>query len=714
MKTKLVAITILSIYLIYTGLSYDKNKKITEYLIQQTKLFQKMYETNYYNFKNQSKIIFNTIINQKEVINLYKQVQTANKEQKKNLRKKLYQLLNDDYKKLKFAELKQLHFHLTNNESFLRLHKPDKFGDNLTKTRETIEYVNKNLKSVDGFETGRTNSGYRFVYPLKDENNIHLGSVETSLSISIFSKQFMNNFKVLSNFYIKSSVIDSKVWNNEKLKRYIKSPIKDFYMTKNIVNEINKNINKKKTNLNNEILSKNNIEEVVKNTNLNKSISIYDKNINSVVTFIPIKNPITNKVVAFLTVKSDSNYINGVKFTFNILFLTFSFFTLIIIYFLFTRFETQRKTNKILEEKLEKKVNLQTKIIQNNIDIMSNNILYSKTNLNGIITDVSNAFCSMSQYSKDELIGKSHKIVRHPDMPKSIFKDMWNTIKNNKVWKGEIKNKRKDGSYYWVITSITVEYNEDGEAIGYIAIRYDITDKKELERNELLILEQAKMASMGEMIENIAHQWRQPLNVITMSVGNMELSRELNALTDETFELLASDIKKHAKFLSETIETFRNFIKEEKELKDILLQDRINIIVDIISSSMQDNFIKLEIDMEKEPIHITMVVGELDQVIINILNNAKDILLEKKIEDSWIKLSLYTKDNKIIITIEDNGGGIPEDVISKIFEPYFTTKHKSQGTGLGLHMSYKIITESLKGQIWAENTNNGAKFFIVL
>lgn len=109
-----------------------------------------------------------------------------------------------------------------------------------------------------------------------------------------------------------------------------------------------------------------------------------------------------------------------------------------------------------------------------------------------------------------------------------------------------------------------------------------------------------------------------------------------------------------------------------------------------------------------------LVSGELSEVIINILNNAKDILIQKNVSEPLVKINLKKANNKAIISIEDNGGGIPENLISKIFEPYFTTKHQSQGTGLGLHMSYKIICESLHGKLYVKNSSNGAQFFIEL
>jgi PAS domain S-box-containing protein len=539
MKIKLAISTILIICLIYIGLYYDNNKKTTRYLAQQTKLFNKIYETNYCSFIEKSKIIFNTIIDKKEIISIYKQLQVANKKQKNILRNELYQLLNDDYKLLK---LKQLHFHLTSNESFLRFHKPSKFGDDLTKIRDTINYVNKNSESIDGFEVGKRYGGYRFIYPLKDKNNIHLGSVEILFDISIFTKIFMKYFEVTSNFHIKSSIIDAKILKDVKLNNYKKSPMENFYMTKRIVNQIKEN---PKLNFNKIIASDDTLKKALKNINANKTISLYDKKTNLIITFIPIKNPITNKVIGFLTIRSDSNYINEINFTFYLLFLSFSLLTLIIIYILHKRFNiqskrfyTQTKINELFAENeriLQNKVKIQTKTIQNNIDIISKNIIYTKTDLDGIITDTSEAYCNISSYTKGELIGKPHNIIRHPDMPTSIFKEIWNTIQNNKVWKGELKNKTKNGGHHWIEVTITPEYNKNGKKIGYIAIKYDITDKKELEKKDLLLFEQAKMVSMGEMIENIAHQWREPLNVISMSIANMKISKELNVLTDEDF-----------------------------------------------------------------------------------------------------------------------------------------------------------------------------------
>ena len=234
-------------------------------------------------------------------------------------------------------------------------------------------------------------------------------------------------------------------------------------------------------------------------------------------------------------------------------------------------------------------------------------------------------------------------------------------------------------------------------------------------RREKQLFEATKMAQMGEMIGNIAHQWRQPLSVISTSASGMLIEKEYNLLTDERFKESCQLIVKNTEYLSDTIDTFRNFIKETKELKEVLIQDRIDVAIEIVTPTLQSAQIKLinNIDYEHD-IKIMIMVGELSQVIINILNNAKDILEEEKIKEPWIKIDLEQIDDLAMITIEDNGGGIQNDILPKIFEPYFTTKHQSQGTGLGLHMCYKIICESLDGKIYAKNTTDGAKFYIEL
>lgn len=244
--------------------------------------------------------------------------------------------------------------------------------------------------------------------------------------------------------------------------------------------------------------------------------------------------------------------------------------------------------------------------------------------------------------------------------------------------------------------------------------------KSQVEKNveairekDKMLFEQSRMAQLGEMIGNIAHQWRQPLSVITTASTGMKLRKGIGMLSDEEFITHCNSITKNANYLSQTIDDFKNFIKEKKELQSVDLQKKIKEVLSIVDSSLKNSSIHVIQEFEEEPVVVDLVSGEFTQVMMNILNNAKDILQETKRDKKWVKLCLKREGKYAIITIENNGESIEEKVLPKIFDPYFTTKHKMQGTGLGLYMSYKII-KALNGKLYAKNTQNGVKFFIYL
>ncbi len=315
---------------------------------------------------------------------------------------------------------------------------------------------------------------------------------------------------------------------------------------------------------------------------------------------------------------------------------------------------------------------------------------------------------------------KNFKVELDDEITKMIPKDIWDslleTLMKDKVLYETIQI---DDKYY----QIKGHYGTmSGENIIKLFLN-DITEttllveklKKENDLKEKLLFNQAKMVQMGEMIGNIAHQWRQPLSVITTSASGILFKQEYGILQNEEIPKWMNQILDGANYLSETIDIFRNFLKEKKEYKEVVLQERIHNTFKIIEASLKNNQINLieMIDYEN-PIQSMVVAGELEQVIINIINNAKDVLMENAVEDGWIKVALTKENNYAILTIEDNGGGILDEIMPHIFDEYFTTKDSDTGTGLGLYMSRRIISESLNGTLAAQNTENGAKFIINL
>ncbi|MDD2698953.1 MAG: ATP-binding protein [Arcobacteraceae bacterium] len=235
------------------------------------------------------------------------------------------------------------------------------------------------------------------------------------------------------------------------------------------------------------------------------------------------------------------------------------------------------------------------------------------------------------------------------------------------------------------------------------------------QKKDFILFEQAKNAQMGEMIGNIAHQWRQPLSVISTSASGILIKKEMGTITDtQEVEMLESIIDK-VNYLSQTIDTFRDYIKEKKEFKETILQESLTKDINIIQASLSNHHITLINKInDTKPIQINTLNSELSQVIINLFNNAKDALVEKEVMEPFIKISLEKENDRTIIKIEDNGKGIPQEILPKIFDPYFTTKHQAQGTGLGLYMSKEIIEKHLKGKLYATNTSNGVIFTIEL
>lgn len=234
-------------------------------------------------------------------------------------------------------------------------------------------------------------------------------------------------------------------------------------------------------------------------------------------------------------------------------------------------------------------------------------------------------------------------------------------------------------------------------------------------QKEKQIFEQLKMSQMGELIGNIAHQWRQPLSVISTATSGMRLQKEMDMLTNESFFNYSDSILNNVQFLSKTIDEFRDYIKESHREKEVVIQERVNMAISMVEASFGMADIEfIEEHMESKPLIFRLITGELLQVLISILNNAKDALIQNNTKKKTIKYSVYEMECSILITIEDNAGGIEEKNIHKIFNPYFTTKHKSQGTGIGLYTSYDIITNHLNGKLYVQNTEDGAKFFIEL
>ena len=241
-------------------------------------------------------------------------------------------------------------------------------------------------------------------------------------------------------------------------------------------------------------------------------------------------------------------------------------------------------------------------------------------------------------------------------------------------------------------------------------IKEEINTRK---KQEQLLIQQSKLAEMGEMISMIAHQWRQPLSALSTLFQNVHLRYSLNKLNKEYLDkqLLLSNALTGK--MSKTIDDFRNFFQPNKEKVEFSIQTAIKQTIFLIDDSFKSNSIKIN-NTDSQDILIYGFESELSQVLLNIITNSKDAFLETKINKPNININTKIKDNSVQIFISDNAGGIEEEILDRIFEPYFSTKESYNGTGLGLYMSKMIIEQNMHGKLSVQNIKNGVEFSIYI
>jgi len=358
---------------------------------------------------------------------------------------------------------------------------------------------------------------------------------------------------------------------------------------------------------------------------------------------------------------------------------------------------------------LEEKVKLQVAKIQESLDNFK--ILIDSTiegiivydNNSGVI-DCNQAGLKLFKYTQDEIVGKSINQLIHKDDINQVL----SKLEKENIAPYEVKAiDSLDASIPILISGTNIHYN--GVPVQIITI----VDLSELKQKDKLLQQQSRHATMGEMIGMIAHQWRQPLAAITGSTGVIKLDLVMGNYDEKLFETQIDKITEQTQFLSSTIDDFRDFFKENKKKTYTTLENITESALKIIGPTLENK--KIEIIKRYESTgELNTYTNELKQVVLNLLKNAQDAMLENGVNEPKIEIATYSNKKQFILEISDNGGGIPADVIDSIFEPYFTTREKKDGTGLGLYMSKTIVDEHCGGSITVSNTEVGAKFKIVL
>jgi signal transduction histidine kinase len=608
---------------ILTELNKDQRTKLA--LDAHIDSLKNHYEILLYNQKTTSELIYQSTIANTKAMNIFKEAYKVKGAKRNILRQRFYTQMLDKYERIKLKGVLQYQFLFPDNTSFIRMHKPNKYGDYLGDVRYSFQYANSVHKPISGFEQGRVAHGFRNVFPIFDDEQNHLGAVEISFSSDLFQDYLTNITKVYTHFLVKKDVFDVKTWaRDDLLLKYKVSMENDKYMFL-ITDTVKSEESKAK-----KILSSSKIKQKMKEKmDFGEAFSLYsvdsfeDAN---VLTFYPIQNIKEEKTVAWL-VSYEKNQFVFITIVGGYIIRFFAFVVLLILFYFAYRVLNQKDI-------LDREVKLQTKELH---------------------------------------------------------------IANKELQKHEKELQ---------------ELNENLEQKVLDEVQKNQSIQNKLHKAE-------KMAAMGEMIGNIAHQWRQPLSVISTGVTGMMMQKEHDLLTDELFTKTCENINENAQYLSSTIDDFKNYIKGDNTKVLFNLKETIDSIMHLIEPTIKNYQIKVHLDLDSS-LEIIGYSNELKQSLINIINNAKDILEDKNEDERFIFIKLYEENGKILISIKDSGGGINEKIKDKIFEPYFTTKHQSRGTGLGLHMVYDLIVSDMGGKIEVLNETftheskeyKGAKFIL--
>jgi len=392
-----------------------------------------------------------------------------------------------------------------------------------------------------------------------------------------------------------------------------------------------------------------------------------------------------------------------------ILFILLNFIILTIYYFLVSFFKNKKLQNT--HTNLQEKYSYKNKLLSEYKRAVDLGAIVSKADKRGKITYVNDAFIEISGYGEDELLGKSHSIVKHEDTPKEVFKDLWKTILSKNVWQGDIKNRAKDGRIYYVFATIVPILNDKDEIEEFLSIRYDTT-------NLHIAIAEANRAekSKGRFLANMSHELRTPLNAI---IGFSQILLRRDTLDDKNKEYVKK-IKLSGDNLLSLVNSILDFSKmDENEMlaypSEVEIKELFSEVLVMCEAQMLEKSITLNMFEIAQDATIYADKQLLKQAFINIISNA--VKFSK--ESGAIELTHKMQDSSHIFGVCDYGDGMDKEDVETLFTPFKQGKNAQtnviKGTGLGLAITHKIITELHKGEIWVESElGSGTCFYIKL
>lgn len=651
-----------SLFVLIFIINIFKEDEIQYSLENYKKFVHKEYLKYSNEYKNSSELIyFNEFVKNKQLIKTFKNINNTNLNEAK---KEIYNHLKDSYLFYKTLDVNDISFYSSSNKLLLSMQ--ENFVDDSSKI---VAEVILNKKELSSFKIVDDNYFLIFSKPIFDENLNFLGVINIEFNFATLIKKLEYN-----NEFSFSMIISNQIKLN-----------KSFYF----------NLTDSQKSL------------LIDNINKSKDFSLITKNhaIDFPVVFIPVLKSLTNEnslyLVAFNSNKNSN--IGKIEKYFDVLFVIVTFLIFIIFYFSFK--VKYFKTQKLIIDKKYQELHTQ----------IDDNVIKVETDLEGIITYASKPFCKISGYSHKELLGRNVNLLKHSNISSVFFEKLWNELQTNKIWEGEIKNQDRYGNSYWIKGVIFPKYDYENKVIGYISIRSNITDTKQLEKiNKLLkedlsnklneirmkdktLVDSTKVQLMLKIIDSLGHQWKQPILNISSLIYNLKVIIKNEENSKDKLELI-QQTEFELKNLSEVLNEIKYLFQQNQKKKSNLI-DVIKESILATQEELQANNIKIKYDLESE-ISTIISFNELKNIIFNMIKNCIE---QKKLnnQDEVSMIINVIKEDDLLIKIEDNIKGENK----KIDE----NRHSNSYLYL-----VKLFVEKNKGLFWFENTNYNTTYYIKL
>ena len=584
----------------------------------------------------------------------------------------------------------------------------------------TFEWPQKNVlvnrvvnsyKTFKGFEFSKNSVNMTYIKPLFNKKYELIGAVEFRLNMQhltySINKDSLYNMKFIFD--------KTNLFNELELNR--KQDFVNFGIDRSYVYKDSVYVRfEKMQNIYNEAFNQN---RVFINKKMNDNLFFastfkYDEDYYSIV-FIPIFSTLDNTKIGYLLSYHNNFELNKAlhNYSINIFILALILFVVSVLSYIIHVLSIK---NTVATQAYHG--------LKNDIDKY---VIMTETNKDGIIQYVTQAFCIVSGYTKQDLIGRPQSIVRHPDMSKETFKNMWKQLHAGKSWEGEIKNIDKNGNSYWIKGIIVPIIDHEKNIIGYRSIRVNITDEKQLSKvnsilkddlslqfNEIKVkdkfkMDESKIELMGKILDAFANEWKKPLSHLSLISLDLQTRVDHENVSPTYLQNFCSDVNESLKSLSTNLNEFKYIFHNKNINEKYNVYDEVQNAI-VAMGNLNDVYIKLSGD---ENLYSFGIANDFNKIITSIFNNALEQFELKNIKQGTLHVNIIQDNDDILVHCQDNAHGIPLEIMPKIFQPDFTTKVNMTSKGLSLYIS-KLMLQKNGGDLSVKNVANGSCFTLRL